>query len=78
MKTIILHLRAPHDNNGNPRRAYVVLDAEYGNTLGVFDEGYLGNRAIPARFREIELFTQQIEVPLSEYKTWIKTGKALQ
>lgn len=80
MKTTILHLRAPHDTNGNPRRVFVVIDAsgkEDGRTLGVFDEGYAGNRAVPEEMRNAAIAEVTIEVTPKEYKEWLKIGVEL-
>lgn len=44
MKTAI-RLDAGPDNNGNPRRVVVILDAASGNVLDVVDEGYRGAKA---------------------------------
>ena len=43
-RSIVLHLRAPNDINGNPRRCYVVIGAD-GAIKGIHDEGYLGPAA---------------------------------
>jgi hypothetical protein len=42
-----IHLRAPNDANGNPRRCFAIY-AESGEYLGTVDEGYKGDRAIGA------------------------------
>lgn len=46
----VLHVRAPHDVNGNPRRAFMVLFHD--GTHAFFDEGYLGESVIPADYRD--------------------------
>ena len=48
-KVLVLHLAAPNDTNGNPRRLFVVLSRE-GETLATIDEGYLGSAAWRGRF----------------------------
>jgi hypothetical protein len=35
------HLTAQNDRNGNPRRLYLVMDAD-GNIMDAIDEGYAG------------------------------------
>ncbi len=35
------YLKAPNDRNGNPRRCFVLMDAE-GSIIKVIDEGYSG------------------------------------
>ncbi len=44
MKTISIHLVAPNDASGNPRRLFVYVD-ECGVIIGARDEGYLGKDA---------------------------------
>ena len=36
----VVHLKAPNDTNGNPRRLFVLLDR--GDIIGVVNEGYEG------------------------------------
>lgn len=40
-----LHLCAPNDHNGNPRRLYMVLRAD-GTIVACIDEGYRGISAL--------------------------------
>lgn len=40
-----IHIKAPNDRNGNPRRAFLVYD-EAGNHIGTVDEGYRGRGAL--------------------------------
>ncbi len=42
--TMYQHLRCTNDNNGNPRRLYVFMDAT-GAIVAVQDEGYRGRPA---------------------------------
>jgi len=41
-----LHLDAGHDTNGNPRRIYIILEAETADIIDAVDEGYRGRRAL--------------------------------
>lgn len=45
----IVHLRAPSDPSGNPRRAFLVLTPD-GRTVDIIDEGYAGEAQIHARY----------------------------
>lgn len=61
-----LHLRAPNDQNGNPRRLYVVIADD--ECSWVYDEGYLGVHAVPAEHRErIAGRWTQINITRAEY-----------
>ena len=42
----IQHHCAPNDRNGNPQRCYVLLDLD-DVAVAAWDEGYLGNLAVP-------------------------------
>ena len=44
--TKVLHLKAPHDRNGNPRRLFVIITDE---EMWAEDEGYEGIAGILAR-----------------------------
>jgi hypothetical protein len=39
---LAIYLAAPNDNNGNPRRGWLVVNGE-GTTIEFVDEGYNGN-----------------------------------
>ncbi len=54
----ILHLKAKHDANGNPRRLYVALDGE--DVVGVWDEGYVGYNVLPGHLQPLRRFTLEI------------------
>lgn len=47
----ILHYCASNDYNGNPQRCYVLVDND-GNNLAAWDEGYLGEHAVPEQWRK--------------------------
>lgn len=46
---IYLHLKCPNDDNGNPRRIYLVLDKN-GDIVDAIDEGYKGVRAVTKKY----------------------------
>jgi len=46
---ICIHLDAGHDNNGNPKRAYMVIHTS-GDIVAVIDEGYYGSKALNKTF----------------------------
>lgn len=73
----IQSLSAGHTPSGNPKRVYVVYD-KVGMVVGVFDEGYNGIDAVPEKFRTwTTISLPVVKVPHSEYKFWLKRGKAI-
>ena len=39
---LAIRLDAPNDNNGNPRRVWVVIDSKTGDIIDTIDEEYMG------------------------------------
>lgn len=70
---IYLHLKAPSDINGNPRRCYLVLSRE-GTIIDCIDEGYEGEvqvtKAYPGATRSVTL-----RVPVTTYKEALAFGE---
>lgn len=62
----VLHLCAPNDRNGNPRRAFVVLFDD--GVHAYFDEGYAGAAALPADYRPCVSWT--VNVSAGELRRW--------
>lgn len=72
MKPIMYqHLRCPNDRNGNPRRAYVLYNAE-GLITDVYDEGYRGVPKACDGLVELPTF----EVALAEYRALMRKGQS--
>jgi len=46
---IYLHLKCTNDNNGNPRRLFLVLDHK-GGIVDAIDEGYRGRCAVTKKY----------------------------
>ena len=74
---LVLHLRAPNDTNGNPRRVYVVFapSPKTGqmHLVDSFDEGYQGDAAWRRHFTREAIDGHNfvsVEVPVSEYNAW--------
>lgn len=66
--TTVLHLAAPNDSNGNPRRAYVAFA---GSALrGYWDEGYSGSHAVPAGLRDLAASAPRVNVTATELRRW--------
>lgn len=61
---IALHLAAPNDRNGNPRRLFAVLD-DQGRWYDMIEEGYEGEAAL---YRRHQKFLARVEISPSEYK----------
>jgi hypothetical protein len=74
---LIQSLSAGHTPSGNPKRVFVVY-GEYCEVVGAFDEGYNGLDAVPQKFLSQHMLLPTVKVPHSEYKFWLKRGKAMQ
>jgi hypothetical protein len=71
---VVVHHRAKNDRNGNPRRVFAV----YSNIpllIGAYDEEYLGESAIPAKYQALPVITVFTSVP--EYKALVKLGEKI-
>lgn len=66
------HLSAPNDTNGNPRRCFVIM-GEDARVLDVIDEGYAG---APRWIRDL-VQLPGMRITATEYRDWLRTGKAL-
>jgi hypothetical protein len=62
----ILHLCALNDYNGNPQRLYLLADSE-GKYIAAWDEGYLGNHAVPGIWRREAYAAQRISISVATY-----------
>ena len=71
MKYYCIHLDAGHDRNGNPRRAYLIFDAN-GNTLACLDEGYKGIGVIPDNIYKNMIILAHIKTTPKEYRDYLK------
>jgi hypothetical protein len=73
--TTVLHLAAPNDRNGNPRRAYVAFE---GSALrGFWPEGYQGPYAVPPALRDLAQAAPRINVTVTELRRWQRWAAAL-
>jgi len=68
-------LAAPNDNNGNPRRCYVLFN-ENGVAVGAWEEGYAGCHALPEHLRQTP--RPVIQVTATEYKRWLSVARSRQ
>lgn len=66
--TTVLHLAAPNDNNGNPRRVFLAFAGSA--FRGYWDEGYSGFHAMPPELRDLALSAPRINVSAAELKSW--------
>lgn len=62
----VLHLTAPNDKSGNPRRLYIFLSDQA--VMGVWDEGYEGAECLPSTLQEDGKRAPQINITAGEYK----------
>lgn len=72
----IIHLCAPNDRNGNPRRIFLVMAG--GEVLHAIDEGYRGFGAVKAALpQHLEAnglrVACEISIPPAEYREWKQT-----
>lgn len=66
----MIYLSAPNDANGNPRRAWFLLN-DFGLVTEVFEEGYVGTNAVPTKYEDARLSAPHINVSAKEYKSWV-------
>lgn len=64
---VMIRLNGGNDNNGNPRRLFVGLDAD-GGIAGCWDEGYQGHGAVPPALRRKAAMALTFNVTPAEYK----------
>ena len=70
MKNIMQHQRAKNDQNGNPRRLFVIYAPENFKIVKVINEGYSGR---PEDFDGIEICP--VDITLEEYRSTIRYAK---
>ena len=71
---VAVRLDAGHDVNGNPLRAWMVLDARTGNIADVLDEGY-GGRNVQKRLGYVVSEGPDILVRPGYYRDLIRFAK---
>ena len=69
----MIYLCAPNDDDGNPRRAWFLLN-DFGMCTEVYEEGYSGTQAVPAKYKDAQLAAPRINVTVSEFNSWIKSA----
>lgn len=67
----ILHLAAPNNTSGNPRRLFIGLDKS-GHVVRITDEGYTGRPDWVRDANNRGLWEFHAEVPPSTYTRWKK------
>lgn len=67
----IHHFCALNDYNGNPQRVYVLTNSE-GKSIAAWDEGYLGDHAVPGIWRKEAYAANRISVSVKEYKSILR------
>ena len=68
----MLHLVAPNDSDGNPRRLFVMSNDE-GKFIAAWDEGYKGSDAVPGIWRKDAYLSQRLDVPVAQYNKLRRT-----
>jgi hypothetical protein len=69
--TVMIHLCAPNDRNGNPRRLFLELN-ECGCAVRHWLEGYKGSSCVPDGLRKAAAMAVRINVSASEWNSWRK------
>ena len=69
----MIYLCAPNDVNGNPRRAWFLLN-DFGCCTEAYEEGYSSGRSVPDKYKDAQLAAPRINVTVSEYKSWLKSA----
>jgi len=64
-----IHIGAPNDTNGNPRRGWVVYDAD-GDYLGSVDEEYRGGAGLDLEYPNA-IVLASVPVSATVYRAWI-------
>ena len=70
MSPMILHLCAPNDGNGNPRRCYVLFTD--GRPTHAWDEGYAGSHTVPLQWRALANIAWRIDCTVKSYREFMK------
>ena len=64
-----IKINAKNDTNGNPRRAFLVIDN--GELIDVIDEGYRGTAPLTEKYPGLQVATEIITTP-SEYRDFLR------
>lgn len=73
-KLSTIRLSAPNTPNGNPRRIYVTFKGGSGGIVGIYDDDYLGDSAIPEKARR-SYAGHTFKVSAGEYNRMKKMAK---
>ena len=65
----LIHLCAPNDRNGNPRRLYLEFN-DHGVAVRHWLEGYKGSHCVPAELRHAAATAPRINVAAAEFNAW--------
>jgi hypothetical protein len=68
---IVQHLNAMNDNNGNPRRLFLVLNTSDGKVTA-YDEGYQGEQAMPEAVRVDNVRMPSLVIRYGAYRDILK------
>lgn len=71
-----IHLRAPNDRSGNPRRIYLVVHMN--EVWHAIDEGYKGIGALREVYPHLPDLTPAcaIDITATEYREWMRSSRA--
>lgn len=71
----LIHLAAPNDRNGNPRRLFLEFN-DHGIGIRHWLEGYKGTHCVPESLRKAAAMAPRINVAASEFNSWRKACPA--
>lgn len=74
----MIRFAAKNDNNGNPRRVYVLFTSDANGEHMVtqsWDEGYAGWGAVPVEYRELAKRADTVNVTVSQYRAYVRAGR---
>lgn len=69
----ILHLSAPNDRNGNPRRVYFLV--KDGEAVNGWEAEYKGSGAVPIEYRYLTQSCVTVNVSAKELKSFLQEIK---
>lgn len=71
LRKFAVYMNAGNDRNGNPRRGWLVLDADTGTALDYVDEGYRGAAALDLAHPGA-VSSPRIMVTPAERRAWMR------
>lgn len=70
---VCVHLCAPNDRNGNPRRAFLFIN-EHNAAVFLWPESYAGPDCVLQSLRPLAHRATRINVSAGELRSWLKSA----